>query len=229
MFSLMSSNAACLRAAQLFVTIVAILAIGKAITWVPVMYQLDVAGYFKAAEIVWFFARLAALVMFYFFAGYLIDALPDRGGVLSFARAVAEPLTALLIVITVQALLWEILAPFVDALGRTIYFSAAISLIVGVSIWLVLRAYHHATYLVETAAKLLGLLSGLFPGLKSTCPQCQAEVAVGVHFCDHCGYKIRVARECAKCGAALADAQKFCPQCGEAVSQTTAATPDATE
>lgn len=220
MVSLMSSSSsACQRAAQLFVTILVILVIGKSLTWVPVMSQLDVAGTFKAADIVWFIARLAALVVFYFFAGYLIDALPDSSGIMAFARGVAEPLTALLIVINVQALFWEVLAPFLDALGRTVYFSAAIALIVGVGIWLVLRANHHAAYLVDSVAKCIGFVSGLFPRLKPLCPQCKAEIAQGANFCDNCGHRVLQGLRCGACGEMVADGQKFCHGCGAVIDK----------
>lgn len=215
MFSLMSSsNNACRRAAQLLITILAILLIGNLITLVPVMSQLEVAGVFKAAAIVWFLARLAALFVFYFFAYYLIQVIPNSGGALSFARGIAEPLTALLIVITVQALFWELLAPFVDTLGRTIYHSSAIILIVVVSIWLVLRAYRHSAYLVDTFAKVAGLISGFIPQQKRACPQCGAEIAANAHFCDKCGHKTQESRSCGACGGAISDGQNYCQNCG---------------
>jgi hypothetical protein len=218
MFSLMSSaNNAWQRAAQLFITIASILLIGKLITLVPVMTELEVAGVFKAAAVVWFLARLAALILFYFFASYLIDAIPNSGGILSFARGIAEPLTALLIVITVQALFWELLAPFVNGLGRTIYHSSAIILIVSVSIWFVLRAYRHAAYLVDTLAKLAEIVTGFIPPQKQACPQCGAEIAANTHFCNACGHKSRTSNTCPACGAPVSDDQQYCQNCGSAL------------
>ncbi|WP_446809043.1 zinc ribbon domain-containing protein [Methylomonas sp. 2BW1-5-20] len=223
MFSLMSSSHnACQRAAQLFITIATVLVIGKVVTQVPVMSELEVAGVFKAAAIVWFLARLAALILFYFFACYVIEAIPARGGALSFAKGIAEPLTALLIVITVQALFWELLSPFVDSLGKTIYHSSAIILIVAVSIWFVLRAYRHATYLVDTVAKLAGVITGLIPRQKHDCPQCGAQIAADARFCNKCGYQAREANACAACGAAVQD-QKYCQNCGATLGNSTAA------
>ncbi|AMK76660.1 MULTISPECIES: zinc ribbon domain-containing protein [Methylomonas] len=221
MFSLISSaNNAWQRAAQLFITIASILIIGKLITLVPVMTELEVAGVFKAAAVVWFLARLAALILFYFFAGYVIDAIPNSGGTLSFARGIAEPLTALLLVITVQALFWELLAPFVDSLGRTIYHSSAIILIVSVSIWFVVRAYRHAAYLVDTFTKLA---EGFIPPQKQACPQCGSEITASAHFCNACGHKTRTSNTCPGCGAAVSDDQQYCQNCGSALGKTTVA------
>ena len=224
MFSLISSPSnSGRRATQLFITILAILAVGKLITLVPVMDQLEVAGVFKAAWVIWFLARLAALITFYFFACYLAEAIPNCGGVLSFARGIAEPLIALLLLITVQALFWELLAPFVNGLGRTIYHSSAIILIVCVSIWLIVRAYVHAAYLVDTVAKLVEMLSGLLPQQKRTCPHCHAEMAGDAPFCMACGHKTAETARCAACGTAAAKDQKYCRNCGSALAAVTAA------
>lgn len=223
MFSLISSsNSACQRAAQLFITIATILAVGELITLVPVMEQLEVAGVFKAAWVVWFLARLAALVLFYFFACHVIEAIPNGGGALSFVRGIAEPLTALLIVITVQALFWELLAPFVDALGRTIYHSSAIILIVCVSIWLIVRAYRHAAYLVDTVGKVAGMLAGAIPRPKRACPQCDAEMAADTQFCNNCGHNAPEPDRCTACGTTVSADQKYCQNCGSMLNKAEA-------
>lgn len=221
MFSLISSSSnAWQGAAQLFITIASILIIGKLITLVPVMTELEVAGVFKAAAVVWFLARLAALILFYFFASYVIEAIPNSGGALSFAKGIAEPLTALLIVITVQALFWELLAPFVDSLGRTIYHSSAIILIVSVSIWFVVRAYRHASYLVDTFAKLAEMLSGFLPQQKLACQQCGAEISANTHFCNACGHKTQSSNTCPACGTTVSVDQQYCQNCGSTLGNT---------
>ncbi|MEI8573441.1 zinc ribbon domain-containing protein [Methylomonas sp. LW13] len=221
MFSLISSSSnAWQRAAQLFITIASILTIGKLITLVPVMTELEVAGVFKAAAVVWFFARLAALILFYFFAGYVIEAIPNSGGALSFAKGIAEPLTALLILITVQALFWELLAPFVDSLGRTIYHSSAIILIVSVSIWFVFRAYSHATYLIDTVAKLVKMLSRLLPQQNPACQQCGADITANTHFCNACGHKTQSSNTCPACEAKVSVDQQYCQNCGSKLGST---------
>ncbi|OQW71621.1 MAG: hypothetical protein BVN35_15935 [Proteobacteria bacterium ST_bin11] len=223
MFSLISSSSgAWRRAAQLFITIASILLIGKLITLVPVMTELEVAGVFKAAAVVWFLARLAALILFYFFASYVIEAIPNSGGALSFAKGVAEPLTALLIVITVQTLFWELLAPFVDGLGKTIYHSSAIILIVSVSIWFVVRAYHHAAYLVDTFAKSAEMLSRFVPQQKLACPQCGAAIAANAQFCAACGHKIQTSNTCSACGEIVSVGQQYCHNCGATLGDTVA-------
>jgi hypothetical protein len=191
MSSLMSiSNNACRRAAQLFITIVIILVVGKLITLVPVMHQLQLADTFKAAEVIWFLAKLAALIMFFLFARYLIEAIPNNGGTLSFVKGIAEPLTVLLIVIMGQALLWQLLVPFVDGVGRTVYYSAAIILIVCVSVWFVLSAYRNALYIVDAVKKIGETLSRFIPQQKIVCAQCHAEISTNANYCNQCGHKI---------------------------------------
>jgi len=192
MSSLMSmSNNACRRAAQLFITIVIILVVGKLITLVPVMHQLQLADTFKAAEVIWFLAKLAALIMFFLFARYLIEAIPNNGGTLSFVKGIAEPLTVLLIVIMGQALLWQLLVPFVDGVGRTIYYSAAIILIVCVSVWFVLSAYRNALYIVDAVKKIGETISRFIPQQKIVCAQCHAEISTNANYCNQCGHKIQ--------------------------------------
>lgn len=192
MSSLMSmSNNACRRAAQLFITIVIILVVGKLITLVPVMHQLQLADTFKAAEVIWFLAKLAALIMFFLFARYLIEAIPNNGGTLSFVKGIAEPLTVLLIVIMGQALLWQLLVPFVDGVGRTVYYSAAIILIVSVSVWFVLSAYRNALYIVDAVKKIGETLSRFIPQQKIVCAQCHAEISTNANYCNQCGHKIQ--------------------------------------
>jgi hypothetical protein len=191
MSSLMSmSNNACRRAAQLFITIVIILVVGKLITLVPVMHQLQLADTFKAAEVIWFLAKLAALIMFFLFARYLIEAIPNNGGTLSFVKGIAEPLTVLLIVIMGQALLWQLLVPFVDGVGRTVYYSAAIILIVCASVWFVLSAYRNALYIVDAVKKIGETLSRFIPQQKIVCAKCHAEISTNANYCNQCGHKI---------------------------------------
>lgn len=192
MSSLMSmSNNACRRAAQLFITIVIILVVGKLITLVPVMHQLQLADTFNAAEVIWFLAKLATLIMFFLFARYLIEAIPNNGGTLSFVKGIAEPLTVLLIVIMGQALLWQLLVPFVDGVGRTVYYSAAIILIVCVSVWFVLSAYRNALYIVDAVKKIGETLSRFIPQQKIVCAQCHAEISTNANYCNQCGHKIQ--------------------------------------
>jgi len=185
------SNNACRRAAQLFITIVIILVVGKLITLVPVMHQLQLADTFNAADVIWFLAKLAALIMFFLFARYLIEAIPNNGGTLSFVKGIAEPLTVLLIVIMGQALLWQLLVPFVDGVGRTVYYSAAIILIVCVSVWFVLSAYRNALYIVDAVKKIGETLSRFIPQQKIVCAQCHAEISTNANYCNQCGHKIQ--------------------------------------
>jgi len=185
------------------------------------MHQLQLADTFNAAEIIWFLAKSAALVVFYFFARFLIEAIPNNDGACSFVKGIAEPLTALLIVIMGQALLWQLLAPFVDAVGRTIYYSIAIILIMYVSVWLILRAYRHALYLVDAVGKIGGYLSRFIPKQKAVCPQCHAETSSNAHFCNKCGHKMQESLCCSDCGVEVSEGQSFCQNCGSTLSQVT--------
>lgn len=214
-----SSNQACQRAAQLLVAMLAILLIGKLISLVPVMDQLLLAQKFKAGEIIWFLAKLAALCVFYFFASHSIEAIPNKRGAASFLRGIAEPLTALLLVILAQELFWQVLAPFVNGLGKSIYHGSAILLIVGVSVWLVLRAYRHADQLIGAIGKAGNALSRLIPQHNAVCGQCQAEISSKAHFCAGCGHKVQETRSCAACGAAAAEGQNYCQNCGASLGE----------
>lgn len=222
MFSLISlSNNAFRRAAQIFITIVIILLLGKLITLVPVMQQLQIADTFTAAKIIWFLAKVISLVLFFLFARYLIEAIPNKGGALSFVRGVAEPLTVLVIVIMGQALLWQMLAPFVDDLGRTIFNSAAIILIVSISVWFVLRAYRHSLYIVDAIRKISGILSRFIPQKMIACDQCHAEVSTNATFCSQCGHEVQKSLCCSECGEEIVDSQSYCQNCGSKLSGVT--------
>ena len=220
MFSLISlSNNASRRAAQLFITIIIILLLGKLITLVPVMQQLQLADTFKAAEIIWFLTKLTSLVVFFIFARYSIEAIPNNGGTLSFLRGVAEPLTVLLIVIMGHALLWQMLDPFIDAVGRTVYDNAAIILIVAVSIWFVLRAYRHSIYIVDAIKKVSKILSRFIPQQQIICDQCHAEASTTATFCGQCGHKMQKPLCCPECGEGISNDQNYCQNCGSKLSE----------
>ena len=207
-------NTPCKKATQYLLAIITLLIIGKLITLIPVMDRLQLAGTYKAAEIVWFGTKLSALVMFYFFARSTIAAIPNNGSILSFFRSIAEPLTILVIVIISQELLWQILEPFVQTTGKKIYFSLAILLIVATSIWLVLRAYQSALYLFDTGQKITGYLSRLRPNSNKICISCGNLVKENAIFCSHCGLKLTKQINCLKCGEALLANEKFCRHCG---------------
>ena len=81
-----SPNKAWQRALQLFLTMLAILLVGKLVTLVPVMHQLELFHSFKAAELVWFGAKLSALCVFYLSARLAIETIPNRGGAMAFLR-----------------------------------------------------------------------------------------------------------------------------------------------
>ncbi len=219
-FSSLSSNAS-RRAAQLFITIVIILLLGKIIAMVPVMQQLQLADTFTAAEIVWFIAKLTSLVVFFLFARYLIEAIPNNGGVLSFVKGVSVPLTVLLVIILGQALLWKILAPFSGTVGKTIYNSVAIILIVCVSIWFILRAYRDSFYIVDATKKVGKMLSRFTHRQQATCDQCHAEIATNAIFCSQCGHELKKALFCPECGEVISDDQSFCQSCGSKISEVT--------
>lgn len=220
MFSLTSlSSSAYRHASQLLITILTILLLGKLITLVPIMHELQVADTFSAAEIIWFISKSASLIVFYYFARFLIATIPNNDGALSFVKGIAEPLTALLLVIMGQALLWQLLAPFVDAQGRTIYYSAAIIVIVCISVWFVLKAYRHALYLVDAVEKIGGYLSRLIPQQKTACSQCGAEISTNAHFCNKCGHKTQDYICCPECGVKVSEGQNYCQNCGSTLSQ----------
>ena len=225
MFSLNPlSNNSFRQAAQLFITIVIILLLGKLITLVPVMQELQIAHTFNAGEVIWFLAKLTSLVVFIFFAHFLIEAIPNNGGTLSFVKGIAEPFTVLLIVIMGQALLWQMLSPFVDAAGRTVYNSAAIILIVCVSIWFVLRAYRHSLYIVNALREVSGILSRFIPKQQIMCDQCHAKISTNATFCSQCGHKMQKPLCCPECGKRISDDQNNCQNCGSRLNEVTDST-----
>lgn len=213
------TNTACQKAIQYFIAIIIILITGKLISLIPVMERLHLAGVYKAAAIVWFSAKLSALIMFYYFSRSTIAAIPNAGSFLSFFRNIAEPLTILLIVIVGQELLWQLLEPFVQGTGKKIYFSCAIILIVTISIWLVLRAYQSALYLFEVSQKITKYLSQFVSNSTKTCMACGTKIKKSAIFCSNCGLKIAEKMSCSECGEALFSNERFCRHCGTEVKQ----------
>ncbi len=207
------------KAIQFLLAIITLLIIGKLLTLVPVMNRLHLAGTYKAAELVWFSAELSALVIFYFFARAIIAATPNNGNILSFLRTIAEPLTILIIVILGQELLWQLLEPFVRAPGKKVYFSVAIISILAISIWLIVRAYHSAFYLVAVSEKIAKHISQFMPHLDTTCTACGHKVKSNALFCSHCGVKITAQKNCPECSTELLANEKFCQHCGFEVKQ----------
>ena len=212
-------NTACQKAIQYFIAIIIILITGKLISLIPVMERLHLAGVYKAAAIVWFSAKLSALIMFYFFSRSTIAAIPNAGSILSFFRNIAEPLTILLIVIVGQELLWQLLEPFVQGAGKKIYFSLAIILIVTISIWLVLRAYQSALYLFEASQNITKYLSRFISNSTKTCIACGTKIKNNAIFCSNCGLKIAEKTSCSECGEVLFSNEKFCRHCGAEVKE----------
>lgn len=210
------------KAIQYFLAIITILLIGKLISMIPVMSRLQIAGTYKAAEIVWFCAKISALALFYYFARFFIAAVPNNGSFLSFLRNIAAPLTILLIVILGQELLWQILAPFVHGIGKKIYFSLAILLIIAISIWLVVKAYQSALYLLKASEDIAGYLSLYISSANIICSSCGSQVMKKSLFCNHCGIKMGAQSNCAQCGATLLGQQKFCRHCGAEAKEKTA-------
>ncbi len=214
MATLIPPTTPCQKAIQYFLAIIAILLIGKLISIIPVMSRLQIVGTYRAAEIVWFGAKLTALIMFYYFARYTIAAIPNNGSMLSFVRNIAKPLTILLIVIIGQELLWQILDPFVQRTGEKIYFSLAIITIVIISIWLVFKAYQSALYLFEGGQQIAKYLSRLVPNSFQTCIACGNQVKNNALFCSACGNKIAEQTSCQECGEVIRANEKFCRHCG---------------
>jgi len=223
MFSLIPlSNNSSRKSAKLFITIVIILLLGKLITLIPVMEELELAQTFNAGEVVWFFAKLISLVVFIFFALFFIQTIPNNGGILTFFRGVAAPLNVLLIVIMGQALLWQMLAPFVDVVGRTIYNSVAIILIVGVSVWFVLRAYRYSLYIINALRNVSCILSRFISQQQVICDQCHLETPINAVFCSQCGHKMKETPCCSECGEKVLDDQNNCQNCGSKINKVIA-------
>jgi len=215
-----SSDNPSIRAAQFFITILIILLLGKLITLVPVMQQLQLADTFNAAEIIWFVAKLASLAIFFLFARYSIAAIPNNGGILSFLKGIADPLTALLIVIMGQALLWQMLSPFVNPMAKNIYYSLAIILIVCTSIWLVLRTYHYTHHIIDIFRNFSTNLSHFLPQQAISCNQCHTSNPENFNFCGQCGNKLHQFIQCIECGEKISDKQNNCQNCGAELNKT---------
>lgn len=214
------------KAVQYLLAIVTILIMGKLITVIPVMDRLQLLDTYRAAEIVWFSAKLAVLILFFYFSRSTIAAIPDTGSFLSFIRNILEPLTVLIIAIIGQEMLWQLLDPFVKKLGGKIYFSLAILLIVAISIWLVFRAYQSAPYLFGSRQKITKLLSRVVPILHKNCEACGEQIKGSAIFCSHCGHKVKPQENCLECGQALLANEKFCRQCGTAINSNIAINED---
>ncbi len=212
--TLYQSNSAGQRAVQHFLTLIFILVVAKLISWIPVMNRLQLADTFTAAEIIWFSAKFAALVIFFYFSRATIAAIPSRAGIAAFLRNIAEPITLLIIVIISQELLWQLLTPFVRATGETIYFSLAVLVIISTSIWLILKAYQATPHLFDAQQNISACLSRLIPNKHKLCTSCGKQIFSNALFCCHCGHKTQEQANCATCGQALSADEKFCAHCG---------------
>jgi predicted amidophosphoribosyltransferase len=53
-------------------------------------------------------------------------------------------------------------------------------------------------------------------GVRASCPNCEAPLAVNAKFCPECGAKL-AASHCTQCGAKLTPEAKFCAECGTKV------------
>jgi len=209
-----TSNKTWHKAVQLLVTLLIVLFLGKVISLLPVMQKLVMFHTIKASNAVWFLAEISALCLFYFFARYTVESIPNKGGVLHFLRGIANPFTILIMVILTQDLVWQVLAPFVRHSGKTIYFSIAISIIVGVSVWLAFTVYKCANTVAASLGQLRYAVSKLIQPSKSICDHCKAELSSKAHFCDQCGHKMPESRLCPECGVNVSKDQKFCRECG---------------
>jgi len=219
MFDLIvSSNKTWHRAVRLLVTLLIILLLGKLVSMLSVMQKLVLFHTIKAGDAVWFVAEISALYLFYFFARFTIESLPKKGGVVHFLRGIANPLAMLIMVILIQDLIWQLLAPFVSHTGKSFYFGSAILLIVAVCVWLVFKAYEHASHLTVSLDQLGDVISKQIQARKSICSNCKAEVSSKAHFCDQCGHKMPESLFCPDCGGAITDEQKYCRDCGANLS-----------
>ncbi len=205
------------RAAQLLVAIVSVLVLGKLIAVVPVMGQLRLLESFTASEIIHWFGKSIALVLFFFFVRHVFAVLSDDGGPVSFLKRIAEPVAILIVAIVGQALLWQLFEPFVDATGRTIYFSAAVVLIVAVSAWLVVRAYRNAWFVVDACNRIVVCARAWWAGRRHVCERCKAEVDSGASFCSRCGHKLTESLTCRECGKAVSAEHQYCRYCGSKI------------
>ncbi len=203
------------RAAQYFITILIVLLIGYLISRLPIMSHLEIARRISAAGIVIFFTKLAGLVLFYLFATRAISALPKQGGGFCFIRAIMVPGTLLVIVIIGQAILWQVLAPFMGMAGKKIYLSIAIALIILVGIWFAWVSYQNSPHLIDSTQRVKKLIPELTTLHASACPECGQMSSRSAKFCGHCGHPKHRDLKCAKCGAGMSSDQKFCQHCGQ--------------
>lgn len=210
-----SSNQ-CYRAAQWLIAMLSVLLLGHLIAWVPVMSQLELFRSFKAGEVVRLCSETAALVLFFFFVRYSVQAMPGQGGFIAFFKAIAEPIAILVIAILGQALLWRLIDPFVGTTGRTVYYGTAIALIVAISAWLVWVAYQNAGDVVDAAGKTVSFAKFLFKksGRKVICGQCGAEISSDAKYCGQCGHERPETLSCSACGKELSAGQNYCQYCG---------------
>lgn len=202
------------RVFQLLITLVMILLLGKLVSLLPVMQKLVLFRTIRAANAVWFVAEISSLCVFYFFARYAIASLPNKGGFTHFLRGIASPLALLIMVILLQDLVWQLLAPFVSNTGKTVYFGISILLISAVAVWLVLMAYQHSDQLASSVGRFGDTLSKAVQPRKMICGNCHAEVSSKARFCDKCGHKMPESHYCPECGVTVSDDQNFCRDCG---------------
>ncbi len=215
MFSLSStSNEHYKKAAQLFITMIVVLILGKLITYVPVMNQLKLVDKFRAADITWFIAQFGALTVFYYCAKSFKEALPNNAEGHAFLKGIILPVAILIILIIGQALFWQLLEPFVSKLEKNIYFSLAILAMLAITVWLIFSIYRNSVVIVNLACRGMAFFSRFIPSKVITCQSCNAIIDADVSFCNQCGNKVKEILSCKECGAKLSKNQKFCQDCG---------------
>lgn len=206
------------RAMQYLVTMLIVLLTGYLTSLLPVMTRLEFADRLTAADIVLFITQAAALSFFYLSAIHAVTALPKTGDALFFFKAVALPITWLMIVVIGQNIVWQVIAPFIGSSEKTLYYAIVILLILLNSIWLVWVAFQNAPYLIDSLHHIKSPIATMPNLLTSACSECGQLSARSAKFCRYCGHPKQKTTRCAGCHELLTPDQKFCHHCGLSVA-----------
>ncbi len=172
-----------------FQSIVAILitwAVGHLLALTDTFASTPLLDTLSLADLALLFARIAILALLLVLARQLQTVLPKNGKGSSFLRAVLTPLATLIILLTGQNVVLEVLDSFLSHSGEQILILCFWLAALGCTGWLIWRSYLHGPELVAGFIALGHRFSQTREALK-TCPQCGAHLKEVANYCGYCG------------------------------------------
>ncbi len=204
------------KSAQYFIAIIITLIIGELVQRISLFSNTEIYKGLTSAELVNFLTIMVVLALFFIFTKHASNALRGIGDGVSFLRRIVIPVAALIIVCVAQDSIRSILAPYLDATGKTLLIIISSLAVLSAAIWVILAGYRYSPmlfeFIVRQGQKIRSLLRGI--SLERTCPACSSHISGAVNYCPFCGNDLELNR-CKNCDANMAASAKYCGQCGQ--------------